>query len=497
MQASRKVRPFLEQAAAAAAAAADVQGGIKAQTAAKKAKKLTPEEMKKMRQEADPNYQAKQAAASTASPDGLPKKSKKGKAAASKLGLIAQAFGNASAASGGAKQADAEPKGEAAAAATHEAAQAAAQAQADHGAASGGKRRHGLGFAEEQPQSKRVKQATTETPTAGASSPSHPPQQAEAAAPMQQQGSAESAGDQQGKAAGGEPTRPAAAAGHKVGTHSSTDHLAASADQAATAGPTPAAADQVAAIVPKAAAQGPAAATKATAGQGKAADKKASGQAAGPVTGAVASSSGRGQQLSAGAPQAPPVIFTDECTAFVRGLDHKVTEADLRDFLAACGDIKAVRMVMDKITGRPKVGFAHDRSLCWQAAAVRNDADFDICPPTDASWTTLRAAATSNLRPADLLLSLLLAAYAASILQDLVGRLPNFAASQIVVCLQGFGYVEFGSNSALQKAVDLKDPELHGRKMTIMVSKPPSGDAGGRGTGIVAHPFHLVSKCAK
>ncbi len=49
--------------------------------------------------------------------------------------------------------------------------------------------------------------------------------------------------------------------------------------------------------------------------------------------------------------------------------------------------------------------------------------------------------------------------------------------------MQGFGYVEFADNSALQKAVDLKEPELHGRKMTIMVSKRPSGGAAGRGGG--------------
>ena len=43
--------------------------------------------------------------------------------------------------------------------------------------------------------------------------------------------------------------------------------------------------------------------------------------------------------------------------------------------------------------------------------------------------------------------------------------------------------MEFANNSALQKAVEMKDPELHGRKMTIMVSKPPSGGAAGRGGG--------------
>ena len=53
------------------------------------------------------------------------------------------------------------------------------------------------------------------------------------------------------------------------------------------------------------------------------------------------------------------------------------------------------------------------------------------------------------------------------------------------MCLQGFGYVEFGSNNALQKAVDLKEPELHGRKMSIMVSKPPSAGPAGRGAGLL------------
>ena len=48
--------------------------------------------------------------------------------------------------------------------------------------------------------------------------------------------------------------------------------------------------------------------------------------------------------------------------------------------------------------------------------------------------------------------------------------------------MQGFGYVEFADNNALQQAVDMEQPELHGRKMTIMVSKPPSTGAG-RGAG--------------
>ena len=49
------------------------------------------------------------------------------------------------------------------------------------------------------------------------------------------------------------------------------------------------------------------------------------------------------------------MIFTDECTAFVRGLDNKVNEQELRTLLAPCGEIKGVRLVMDKVTGLFKV----------------------------------------------------------------------------------------------------------------------------------------------
>lgn len=61
------------------------------------------------------------------------------------------------------------------------------------------------------------------------------------------------------------------------------------------------------------------------------------------------------------------------------------------------------------------------------------------------------------------------------------GAVISFHSNTVSIS-QGFGYVEFADNSALQKAVDLTEPELHGRRMTIMVSKPPSSGAG-RGGG--------------
>ena len=287
MQASCKVRPILEQAAAAAAAAANAEGTAKAQAAAKRAKKLTPEEMKKMRQQADPNYQAKQAAAAgspAAHADGLSKKAKKGKAGANKL----ETANKVPATKGRDELADAASQSEAAA--MHAAAQAAAQVAADHGAASGSKRRQGLGFAEEQPQAKRAKQELNPAlPDPAASTdpgPAQHAQQAQAASEAQQQAPSRSTGDQQTK------TKPALQ--------------------------NPAATAQAAAARPGA--QGPA------------------------QSGAAATASG------------PPVVFTDECTAFVRGLDNKVTEDELRELLAGCGDIKGVRLVKDKLTGWFKVG---------------------------------------------------------------------------------------------------------------------------------------------
>ena len=283
MQASRKVRPILEQAAAAAAAAANAEGTAKAQAAAKKAKKLTPEEMKKMRQQADPNYQAQQpaAAGNPAQADGTSKKAKKGKASKPKPSSVSTA-NQVPASSGTEKLADTNSKPEAAAT------RAAAQADADQAIASGSKRRQGLGYAEEQPQPKRARQESNSALPGLAASSDTGPAQHDQQAQHGQQSQAASDKQQQTK------TKPAL--------------------------------------------QKPAATAQA----------------------AVANSGAQGQVQSAAAVtgQGPPVVFTDECTAFVRGLDNKVTEAELRGLLAGCGEIKGVRLVKDKVTGWFKVTIA-------------------------------------------------------------------------------------------------------------------------------------------
>ena len=48
-------------------------------------------------------------------------------------------------------------------------------------------------------------------------------------------------------------------------------------------------------------------------------------------------------------------FYTDECTAFVRGLQQDVEEGDLESLFADCGDIKAVRITRDAQTGQAKV----------------------------------------------------------------------------------------------------------------------------------------------
>lgn len=293
VQACRKVRPFLEQAAAAAAAAANTEGTAKAQAAAKKAKKLTPEEMKKMRQQADPNYQAKQAAAGTPTPyaDGPSKKGKKAKTAAGQP--EAASVTASKAARHKLPDAGSKPGG---AASTHMAAQTAAQAQADQSAASNNKRRQGLGFAEEQPQPKRAK-----------------------------------------------PTPPDPAAADNT---DSVQHA-----QQAPANSNPQEKLPSSKVVDEQPSQ-----TKAGL-QKQSAAPQAAGASSGPPR--------RHQPAAAAAAaqQGPLAVFTDECTAFVRGLDNKVTEAELKQLLAACGQVKDVRLVMDKATGRPKV------SACQQCPA--------------------------------------------------------------------------------------------------------------------------------
>ena len=52
-------------------------------------------------------------------------------------------------------------------------------------------------------------------------------------------------------------------------------------------------------------------------------------------------------------------FYTDECTAFVRGLQQDVEEGDLESLFADCGNIKAVRITRDPQTGQAKVVSPH------------------------------------------------------------------------------------------------------------------------------------------
>ena len=409
------MRPILEQAAAAAAVVSDTEGIAKAQAAAKKAKKLTPEEMKKMRQQADPNYQNKQAAAAATAGDGIATGSKKGKRPAARAETAAQAESAslpaaAAAAEPTVKVASADAMPSDAGARKHSTAQAATQALHDQASAAGSKRHHGLGFSEDQPGPKRSKQAD------GADKPAGSPQQAQQA---QQPPSSFTAGP---------PSR----------------HPLVAKPQSLQSKP----ASVVAA---------------------------------------------EGAQSSAGAAQGPPVIFTDECTAFVRGLDNKVTEEELRNLLAVCGEIKGVRLVMDKVTSMFKVvillSLQHAYIACiflrhlmfWSCTSVAN-----LLAGMERLHTVAQLAldGTFSMVPGhDCLLNAC---------RQCMDAACNRFEDNAYCTIQGFGYVEFANNSALQKAVDLKEPELHSRKMSIMVSKPPSGGpgrGGGRGRGVPGRGF--------
>ena len=48
-------------------------------------------------------------------------------------------------------------------------------------------------------------------------------------------------------------------------------------------------------------------------------------------------------------------FYTDECTAFVRGLQPNMEEGDLEALFVNCGNIKAVRITRDPQTGQAKV----------------------------------------------------------------------------------------------------------------------------------------------
>ena len=75
------------------------------------------------------------------------------------------------------------------------------------------------------------------------------------------------------------------------------------------------------------------------------------------------------QQSSDAALAAPPprndqsVVYTDEKTAFVKGLHPDVQQSDLEGAFESCGDLRSVRMMFDKFTGRSRVSGVHLSSL--------------------------------------------------------------------------------------------------------------------------------------
>jgi hypothetical protein len=53
------------------------------------------------------------------------------------------------------------------------------------------------------------------------------------------------------------------------------------------------------------------------------------------------------------------------------------------------------------------------------------------------------------------------------------------AACRVLCCAQGFAYVEFATDEGVQQAEALRNPEVNGRRLTILRSAPP-GAGGGR-----------------
>ena len=49
-------------------------------------------------------------------------------------------------------------------------------------------------------------------------------------------------------------------------------------------------------------------------------------------------------------------FYTDECTAFVRGLPQNIEDGELDEVFADCGGLKDIRITRDLQTGQAKVG---------------------------------------------------------------------------------------------------------------------------------------------
>lgn len=79
-------------------------------------------------------------------------------------------------------------------------------------------------------------------------------------------------------------------------------------------------------------------------------------------------------------------IYTDEHTAFVKGLPYTCNEDDVRAVFSACGEVKGVRFVRDRETGKFKgfgCGLAPSSAPVWATRPARHSAA-PFAPPADS-----------------------------------------------------------------------------------------------------------------
>eukprot|EP00798_Chlamydomonas_sp_ICE-L_P021551 gene21551-28544_t len=245
---------------------------------------------------------------------------------------------------------------------------------------------------------------------------------------------------------------------------------------------------------------------------------------------------------AAGAKVAPK-IPNDQLTAFVKNLSFKIKDGQLEGFFQACGEVKSVRLVKDKVTGKVKglayVEFGDEAGLNagiamngqefqgrqlsveksqpppWLAAnaaggegggapavalSATPGAGMDVDMREGGDPAVAAAAGASSAKAAFKTHNEQLTAFVKNLSYKIKeGELEGFFQScreiqgvrlvkdKVTGKLKGLAYIEFGDEAGLNAGIALNGQEFQGRQLSVEKSQPrawlAANAAGGEGGG--------------
>ena len=191
---------------------------------------------------------------------------------------------------------------------------------------------------------------------------------------------------------------------------------------------------------------------------------------------------------------------------FVKNLSYKSTEDSIYEHFAQYGTVTNVKLLTDKMTGRPKgIGFVAFASRAEAKNALENCGEVDGRTPT-CSWSNDKSGIPNNnqggfnkggfgnSRPQQssyngVAHTIFVGNLGFKTNEDSVRKFFSKVGNVVGIRIakhedgkaKGFCHVDFDTQEAAQAAVGLAGQKLDGREIRVDMSEPRKGAAGGQG----------------